>query len=137
MTQQREIRFLNEWLRLKYPTALIWKRVRLGPIPDKKLGNLLKITLRWADAVVYDGEKVIIIESKLRPDLGAISQLKEYGRLFYETPEFEMLRDKPVELHLLLPYEWKDMVAAAQREGIIVDIFKPAWLYKEMGWKLE
>jgi len=136
MARQREARFLNEWLMLKFPTCLTWKRVRLGPLPDKSLGQLMKITLRWVDAIVFDGEVVHLIEAKLRPDLGAISQLKEYARLFRETPEFSLLKDKPIELHLLLPYEWFDLVQAAKREGITVDIFKPAWLYKEMGWEL-
>ena len=122
---------------MKFPTCLTWKRVRLGPLPDKTLGQLMKITLRWVDAVVFDGEKVHLIEAKLRSDLGAISQLKEYKRLFYETPEFSLLRDKPVELHLLIPYEWHDLIQAAKREGITVDIFKPAWFYREMGWELK
>jgi len=137
MVRQKEARFLNEWLMLKFPTALTWKRVRLGPLPDKSLGQLLKITLRWVDAVVYDGEKVYLIEAKLRSDLGAIAQLKEYARLFRDTPEFTLLRDKPIELILLIPYEWHDLIAAAHREGVRVEIYKPAWLYREMGWKLE
>jgi len=121
---------------LKFPTAMQWRRVRVGPIPDKKLGRLMKITLRWVDAVVYDGTNVYIIEAKLRPELGAISQLKEYVRLFRETPEFSMIRDKPIVPILLLPYEWKDLIDAARREGIQVEIYKPRWLYEEMGWKL-
>jgi len=134
---KRESRFINEWLMLKFPTALRWKRVRLGPISDKKLGSLLKITLRWVDAVVYDGEKVYIIEAKLRSDMGAISQLNEYYRLFGETPEFSLLKDKPREKILLIPYRWHDLITAAHREGIKVEIFKPRWLYREMGWKWE
>lgn len=137
MTQQREAKFLNEWLMLKFPTALTWKRVRLGPLPDKKMGSLLKITLRWVDAVVYDGEKVYLIESTLKSDIGHISRLIEYARLFPETPEFTLLRDKPIEKILLIPYEWADLIAAAQREGIRVEIFKPAWFYREMGWELK
>jgi hypothetical protein len=136
MTQQREARFLNEWLMIKFPTALQWKRVRLGPIPDKDLGSLMKITLRWVDAVVFDGNTVFLIEAKLKSDLGAISQLKEYRMLFRDTPEFSILRDKPVEMILLIPFEWVDLINAAKREGIRVEIFKPAWLYKEMGWEL-
>ena len=134
--RQREARFVNEWLMLKFPTAMQWRRVRVGPIPDKKLGRLMKITLRWVDAIVYDGATVYIIEAKLRPDLGAISQLKEYVRLFRETPEFSMIRDKPVVPILLIPYEWKDLIDAARREGIQVEIYKPRWLYEEMGWRL-
>jgi len=135
--RQKEARFLNEWLMMRWPTALQWKRVRLGPLPDKDLGALMKITLRWVDAVVFDGEKVWLVEAKLKSELGAIAQLKEYKRLFPETPEFQLLRDKPIEMMLLIPYEWVDLVAAAKREGIIVEIFKPAWFYKEMGWKIE
>jgi hypothetical protein len=121
---------------IKFPTALQWKRVRLGPIPDKDLGALMKITLRWVDAVVFDGNTVYLIEAKLKSDLGAISQLKEYRMLFRDTPEFSILRDKPVEMILLIPFEWVDLIDAAKREGIRVEIFKPAWLYKEMGWEL-
>ena len=132
-----EARFLNEWLMMKFPTALRWKRVRVGPLPDKKLGRLMMITLRWADAVVFDGKHVYIIEAKLKDDLGAISQLKNYVKLFPDTPEFQMLRDYPITPILLLPYPWPGLVKAAKAEGIQVEIFKPKWLYEEMGWKWE
>jgi hypothetical protein len=137
MVRQRESRFLNEWLMIKFPTAMQWKRVRLGPLPDKTLGELMKITLRWVDAIVFDGTTVFLIEAKLESDLGAIAQLKEYNRLFPDTPEFSLLRDKPREMVLVLPFEWGDLIDAAKREGIRVEIFKPAWLYREMGWELK
>jgi len=135
MGQQREAKFVNEWLMMKFPSSLQWKRVRLGPLPDKKLGALMKITLRWADAIVFDGETVFIIEAKLRSDLGALAQLEEYRALFRETPEFSILKDKPVEMILLLPYGWADLVRAAAQRGIRVEIFMPAWLYESLGWQ--
>jgi hypothetical protein len=137
MGYQKESKFITEWLMLKFPTCLQWRRVRVGPLPLKELGEMMKITLRWVDAIVWDGQKVHLVEAKLKSDLGAIAQLKEYARLFRETPEFTMFRDAPIEMHLLLPYEWADLVAAAKREGITVDIYKPKWLYEAMGWKWE
>lgn len=135
MGQQREAKFVNEWLMMTFPANLQWKRVRLGVLPDKKLGNLLKITLRWADAIVFDGETVFIIEAKLRSDLGALAQLEEYKVLFRDTPEFSLLKGSPVEMVLLLPYRWTDLVQAAVQRGIRVEIFRPDWLYESMGWK--
>ncbi len=63
------------------------------------------VTLRWADAIVYDNEKdeIIIIEAKLRADSGAIGQLKLYEKLFRSTPEFEFFKDKPIRKVFLTP----------------------------------
>lgn len=135
MGQQKEARFLNEWLGMTFPAALQWKRVRLGPVADKAMAALLKITLRWADAVVFENGTVYIIEAKLRSDLGALAQLEEYKKLFRDTPEFSALADSPVEMILLLPYAWVDLVRAAAVRGIQVRIFQPAWVYEAMGWK--
>jgi len=123
-----EHRYVYEWLMTFHPTALQWRRVRLGPLPFKELYPLAKITLRWVDAIYIENNVVHIVEAKLRPDLGAISQLKHYARLFPETPEFQQFKDWPIKKILLIPYPWKDLVEAARMEGIEVVVWRPAWL---------
>jgi len=110
-----------------HPYALQWRRVRLGPLPKKELASMYKVTLRWVDAIFIEHDTVYLVEAKLRNDMGAISQLKEYKRLFPQTPEFSAFKNYPVRCILLIPYPWPDLVKAAEEENIEVVVYKPKW----------
>ena len=127
MTQQVEARLVNEYLRETWPDALQWKRVRLGPARDKKEAQMYKVLMRWADAVVYDGINVYIIEAKMRANAGAIGQLEHYAELFPMTHEFKLYKCKPVKLILLSAILDVDITAQAQAHGIDPVLFSPDW----------
>jgi len=131
MAQQKEARLVNEWLMLNHPNALQWRRVRLGPLPNKELARMYMVTLRWADAIYVEDGTVFIVEAKMRPDLGAISQLKAYKDLFYQTPEFTEFRNRPVELILLTTRRDPVLFDMCKREGIHYEVYAPAWLFQE------
>jgi len=131
----REMRFVNEFLAKEFPTAMTWKRVRLGPARFTEEEKLYQVLRRWADAVVYDGTTVYIIEAKIRPDVRAISQLELYGKLFPKTPEFEMIKDRPVKLVFLTSIMDKEVKALCEEKGIEYKVFSPRWIkeyWKEM-----
>jgi len=76
---------------------------------------------------------VIIIEAKIRPDPGAISQLKLYGQLFPKTPEFKQLKHLPVKLMLVVAYHDPEVEELCKREGIEYRFFSPPWV--KLYWK--
>ena len=101
----KESDLVNNYLWEMYRGKLQWRRVRLGVVPNKQFARMYSVTLRWADAIVYDAEKgeVIIIEAKLTTNAGAIGQLELYREQFLVTPEFSALRDKKIRLVFLCP----------------------------------
>ncbi|RLE76534.1 MAG: hypothetical protein DRJ44_03865 [Thermoprotei archaeon] len=126
--ERREDKLLKEFLQKYFPDWLTWKRVRLGPVPKPEEYKWYQVVRRWADAVVYNGEKVIIIEAKIRAEPGAISQLLLYDKLFPKTPEFRLLKDKPRELLLLVGFPDPEVDELAKEHGIKVAVFCPKWL---------
>jgi len=126
--ERREDRLIREFLAKNFPNAFVWKRVRLGMTPKPEEHKWYQVIRRWADAVVYDGKKVYIIEAKLRAEPGAISQLELYGRLFPKTPEFSLIKNKPVELVLLTGWDDPEIRAMCEERGIRYEFFQPDWL---------
>jgi len=98
---KRESDLVNAYLWDKHRFHKQWRRVRLGVVPTKEMAKMYMVLLRWADAIVDDGEKIIIIEAKLRPNAGAVGQLLHYKKLFRETPEFSSYKNTPIQLVLL------------------------------------
>jgi len=130
MAQQKEARLVNEWMAIEHPNDLQWKRVRLGPLPDKQLARMYMITLRWADAIFIKDNTVNIVEAKLKPELGAISQLEAYRDLFPQTPEFTAYKTSPI--HLIYLCTRKDPVVErmCEERGIEYVIYAPKWLFE-------
>lgn len=131
--QQLEARYVNEWLRLTAPNDLQWKRVRFGPLPDKELASAFGVALRWVDAVVFDGQRVRVIEAKLRPDLKIVTQLVMAREMFEQTPEFVRLRDFPREFIALVPRTDDALRMMAARENVTLVVYAPEWLKAELA----
>lgn len=131
-----ETRLLAEFLGATYPNRRTMQRVRVGRIPaELDIRGLtppeiasLGIWRRWVDAVVWDPPSVILVEAGIRPDLGDVSKLEGYMRLFPETPEF--LEFRTWQLHGQLVYCVDDPVvrAMARERGYTVRIFRPTWV---------
>lgn len=127
MVRQEEGKLVNEWLQQFYPNSLQWKKVRLGSLPDVALAKMYTSALRWADAIVVEDGKVLIIEAKLERQIAAISQLEIYSRLFRETPEFSAYRSYPIRQILVVPYIESDVKAMCAEKNIEYIVFTPVW----------
>ncbi len=121
----KESQYLNAWLWEFHRDKPTWKRVRLGLVPDPAQASMLKVVLRWADAVLLDGDTIVIVEAKLRNDLGLIGQLKGYKELFKHTPEFSKWRNSPIRLVALVPEFDATLFDVAQKEGIEYIVWHP------------
>lgn len=83
---------------------------------------------RWADALVFLPDKIVLIEAKILPQPGVISQLKLYEELIPKTPQLAEHYYKPVEKLLVCAIEDRVITELARREGIRVVVFRPAWI---------
>lgn len=127
--------FVNLFLKETFPTCMTWKRVRLGYARDTDEEKYYKVLRRWADAIVYDGKDVYIIEAKVRPNPEGVAQLELYGQLFPKTPEFSALKDKPIKLIYLTGMTDNEIKELCESKGISYIVYQPEpiqeyWLKK-------
>ena len=118
-----ESKMLNAWLWDKHREDLQWRRVRLGPIPTKEMARVYMTLLRWADAVVIKDGVVNIIEAKIRPAPGVISQLELYKKLFPNTLEFTEYKDWPIQMIILSSMPDLAIAEMASEKDIEFEIF--------------
>ncbi len=134
--QQRERRLLSEWLARHYPHDRVQQQVRLGAItPTIGTEELTPSELaalgmfrRFADALVYRRDRLILIEASIPPHPGYISQLSLYRHLLPLTPELVDFRTLPVEMVYLVAIEDPVVTALARDAGIRVEVFRPSWV---------
>jgi len=83
---------------------------------------------RWADAIVIMPDRIVLIEGKILPQLGVISQLNAYARLLPKTPYLAEHKDKPIEKVLVCAIHDPMVAQLAREEGIRVVIYRPLWI---------
>jgi len=123
-----ESRLVFDYVSERYPNALQWRRVQVGAIPKGKDPRMYGHLRRWADLIVYDGTEVVILEAKMKPAPGAISQLMLYLQLFPKTPEFSLYVDKPLRGVILTTMEDIEVRALAEAQGLDYEIYAPEWV---------
>ena len=127
MTVAREKRLVNEWLTLYHRGNLQWKNVRLGAHATAGEARMEMVTLPYADAVYIEDDEVYIVEAKIKPTPGVISQLKYYMKLFPGTPEYSQYEDATVHGVVLVAVHNKDVADMAEDEGLLYVLFTPSW----------
>jgi len=142
--QPRESRLLAEYLAQKYKDDIVMYRVRLGQLPawsSKSIqegvpANIYMVYQRWADAIVITKTTLILIEAKIDPAPGVISQILLYDQLIPKTDtlrQFNKLKRLNV---LLIAQHDSEVETLAQSHGITVEYYSPSWVtdyLKEIG----
>jgi hypothetical protein len=105
----------------------IQPRVESPGLTDEER-RMIGVHRRWADAVVLLPDRVILVEAKIRPQPGVISQLTTYARLLPHTPELGRHADLPIEMVLLYAIEDGLINVLAREQGIKCISYQPAWL---------
>lgn len=134
--QPRELRMISEWLAQEHPDSTYQLRVRLGKIEPRVDGafvsdeetRMLGVFRRWADAIVYLPDRLLLVEAAIRPEPGDISKLELYERLIPNTPELEEYASLPVEKVLLYAMPDDLLLTLAREHGITVRFFRPKWV---------
>jgi hypothetical protein len=135
-SENRDMRLVEDYIDQNYPGHTKWLRIRLGTLREelifkgmaKEEERLASVWKRYADAVVLDGEKLILIEGAVNPDLGDISRLLGYEKLLRQTPEFKEYANLPIEKQLVLAVEDKVLEDLAGEANVKVVYYKPEWV---------
>jgi len=134
--EPREMRLVAEYLAKHYPGYETLTRVRLGSVREDLVSSefteaelrAVGVWRRWADAVVVMPDRLVLIEAKIRPSPGDISQLELYEHLLPFTPELADHKHKRIEKVLLWALNDEVVAAMARQRGIRVVMFKPSWV---------
>jgi hypothetical protein len=132
VSEQIEKAVLNAYLWKHYNTWQTWKNQRLGPVPPSSFLQIMpadaakyaKQFRYFADAVVSDGKKIIIIEAKVDRPINAIGQLLLYKDYFPKTPEFQSIKDLPVEMELVVVRDDLQVRESCLKQGIRFVVFE-------------
>ena len=125
-----------EYVAARFPDAVAARlNVRLGAAPLELQGETLtaseagalRVWSRWADAVVELEDRVVLIETKIRPKLGPLEALLLYEVLLPSTPGFS-LGGRSIEKRFVYAVEDPVLVYIARILGIIPEKYEPAWL---------
>jgi hypothetical protein len=135
MTEQRERRLIVDYVRTKYPNNTAYFNLRIGGVPDKfnmdpddeANQSLARPWNRYVDALVVTNTELILIEAKLPAKLEAVAQLMLYQELIPKTPMLKQYAHLPIRLLLVTALPDPELVQFAQKYGIDVDIYQPAY----------
>jgi hypothetical protein len=137
-----ELNMIGEWVSRTFPDAEYRTQVRLGKIqPRSSNGTFsedeeraLGLWRRWADAIVFLNDRLLLVESVLRSDAGKISILNLYATLLPQTDELKSFNHLPIQKVLLYAIEDPVVNELARRENILPVLYVPtffeAWLEK-------
>ena len=90
--------------------------------------RMIGVWRRWADAIVIDGKKLILIEAAIRPEPGDVSKLELYEMLIPETPELAQYAGRAVVKLLVYAIEDSAVLMLARRHGVKTTRYVPSWL---------
>lgn len=125
-----ESKLVFEWTTKIHPYALQWRRVRVGPIPGDGDAKYYSPLRRYADLIFYEGGIVHLVEAKVRPDPGGISQLELYKQLFPKTPEYVQFKDQPIKLIYLTTFHDPEVKQMCEDREIEYVVYCPDWMKK-------
>jgi len=132
-----EAEYVAEYCQAAFPGLPVVYHARLGTWPTPLTAGelteeeqaMLRVRMRWADAVILTGQKIIVVEGKLRASefLKGLGELQVYTHLLKVTPEFEKFKDRPAVGRLLLPIEDPVVMAIARQQGLETAVYKPTF----------
>jgi len=90
---------------------------------------MLRVRMRWADAVILLPEKILVVEGKLRASefLKGLGELQVYRHLIEHTPEFKSLLPRTVVGRLVIPVDDPVVSMVARQQGLEVAVYKPTF----------
>jgi len=132
-----EAEYVSEYTREAFPGMPVRYHVRLGTWPTPLTAPdlsaeeqaMLRVRMRWADAIVIHHGNLTVIEGKLRPSeyLKGVSELELYVHLIPHTPELDVFKGARINGRLVIPLQDPTVEMLARRRALDVAVFKPSF----------
>lgn len=142
--RQRETQLLAEWLTSLPPYMKSKTHIRTGqetivwdggPLP----ANMARATLvwsDWADARVFTGSEVWIVEACLVATAGKYGQVLEYADEYRDSADYKEFWPFPIVGVVLAAGDKPKTRARFARFGIRTIIFAPSWSLRSIATKI-
>jgi len=133
-----EAQYVADYVATRYPSIPCRLHARLGTPPEPLSAeelepeerNMLRVKMRWADAIVFLPDRTVVIEGKLRASelLKALGELELYIHLLPLTPDYRSLIAPRLEGQILTPISDPTVEALCRRKGFSMVVWSPPWL---------
>jgi len=123
-----EDKMIREWILKAHPNNLAFKHAKVGKDPTGPNAKYMLCCKRYPDIIFKDGNEIFIVEAKMKPEVGALSQLELYMQLFPETPMFTEWKDLKVFGILLTAMPDKQLTKLAEKYAIEHIVFRPSFM---------
>lgn len=130
-----ETMMLSEWVARTFGDVEWRTHVHLGPhIPRNGEGRfsdeelrLLGVWRRWADAIVFLRDRLVLVEAVMAAHPGKLSTLALYEKLLPQTPELREYVALPVQKVMLYVLEDPVLNILAREQNILPIQFVPSF----------
>lgn len=134
--QERERRFISEYMLDTWPAGGWQLNVELGPIPQEyvdrygfgKATALFRPTRPRVDAVAWTPDVYYIIEAKIRDIKTGIGDLMYYRNMIPLTLDLPFHDGQPIVCRLIVPWSIDWVTHAALMADVEIVVFKPEWI---------
>lgn len=134
--QERERRYISEYMLDTWPVGDWQLNVELGPIPSEyvqrygltKAAALFRPTRPRIDAVKWQPDRYYLIEAKIRDIKAGIGDLTYYGSVIKETPDLPFYDGQPITRRLVVPWMLDWLLPVASAAGVEVAVFSKDWI---------
>jgi len=134
--QERERRYISDYLLRTWPEGGWQLNVELGPIPQEYIDRLglgraaalFRPTRPRVDAVKWTGDAYYIIEAKIRDIKAGIGDLTYYRTMAAQAPDLPFYDGQPIVPRLVVPWMIDWIKAAADASDIQVVVYWADWI---------
>jgi len=132
-----EAEYVSEYCSQQLKPSWVKYHFRLGTWPQPHTAAdlsdeeraMLKVRMRWADAVAGFPDKILVIEGKLRPSeyLKGLGELQLYKHLVPHTPELSEFKDRRAAGRLVVSLPDPSVELLARQQGLEFDVYQPSF----------
>lgn len=134
--QERERRYISEYMMATWPGGEWELNVELGAIPPEyvqrygltKAAALFRPTRPRIDAVKWLPDCYYLIEAKIRDIKAGIGDLTYYRAVIPTTPDLPFYDGQPIIARLVVPWMLDWLMPVASAAGIEVVVFEQEWI---------
>ncbi len=134
--QERERRFIAEYVALQFPPGQYVLNVPLGSVPEElvQLHGLQRATAifrpqrRRVDAVAWDDDTYWVIEAKIRDPFEGIGRLVTYALEARRTRDLPGYEGQPIVPRLVVPFSISRDRDVCRECDIELVEYTPAWI---------